>query len=387
MSLSVGIVGLPNVGKSTLFNALLKRQLALSANYPFCTIEPNVGKVPVPDCRLIEIAKVTEEAEKLAKGSIPIKYAQIEFLDIAGLVAGASKGEGLGNKFLAYIREVDLICHVMRAFVDDDVVVTGKLDPMEDLATIRMELILKDIETVEKAKSAKLPTSLKLRGAGKILTIKEKQIIENIYKKVEEILNSGKMLNTVEFSEDEMEIIRPLCLLTIKPEIFVVNVGEEDLINFPTIPLKSDGGMSAFFHKEGLTQNDVCYISAKIEAEMAEFSEEEQRDYLVELGLEKSGIERMAQVAYKKLGLISFLTVGQIEARAWQIRKGTLAPQAAGTIHTDFAKKFIKAKVVNYKDFIELGGWKNCAEKGKVRQEGKDYEVKDGDIIEFMIGK
>ena len=366
MALSVGIVGLPNVGKSTLFNALLKRQIALAANYPFATIEPNVGKVVVPDLRLAEIAKVTENAEKLLEGSIPIKYAQIEFLDIAGLVAGASKGEGLGNKFLAHIREVDLICHVMRNFSDSEVVVTGKMDPIEDLSTIRTELILKDLETVSK--------NLELR----IKNIEEKKIKEKVLSKIIEVLNSGKMLNTLEFSKEEMEIIKPLCLLSIKSEIFVVNMDEEKI---------GRDDKKDFAKKLGVVENEVAYVSAKVESEMAELSDDEQKEYLSELGLAESGLERMAQVAYAKLGLISFLTVGEIEARAWQVKRGCLAPQAAGVIHTDFEKKFIKAQVIDWQNFVNLGGWKKCRELGKVRQEGKDYEIKDGEVVEFMIGK
>ena len=368
MSLSVGIVGLPNVGKSTLFNALLKRQQALAANYPFATIEPNVGIVEVPDERLAKLAEVVEKNEKLEQGSVPKKPATIEFYDIAGLVAGASQGEGLGNQFLAHIRETDLICHVLRAFEDSDVVVTGKMDPSEDLETVRTELILKDMETVKKAKEAKL----------KVQSVKEKEAIQNAYKKVEEALNEGKMLNTVEFTDKELEIVQPLCFLTIKPEIYAVNLSEDQLLT------KTEKNIH---EKLGVLASDMVYISAKLEAQLSDLSENEQKEYLSEMGLDKSGIEEMAKVAYDKLGLISFLTAGVIEARAWTIKKGTNAQEAAGVIHTDFSKKFIKAQVINWEKFVELGGWKNAREQGKVRQEGRDYFMQDGDVVEFMIGK
>jgi ribosome-binding ATPase len=366
MALSVGIVGLPNVGKSTLFNALLKRQQALAANYPFATIEPNVGIVEIPDKRLKKLAQVVEQEENLNSGKIPLKPATIEFYDIAGLVAGASKGEGLGNQFLAHIRETDLICHVLRAFADDDVVLTGKLDPTDDLQTVRTELILKDLETVEKSKK------IKARN------IKEKQKIEKVLKKLEQVLSEGKMLNTVEFSDEEREIIKPMCLLTTKPELFVINVSDEEIANFDKNNIADKLGVSA---------SDVIIICAKMEAELADFDEIEQKDYLEGYGLNKSGIERMAQAAYKKLQLISFLTVGEIEARAWTVKNGTNAQNAAGVIHTDFAKNFIKAQVIDWLLFIELGGWKKARELGKVRQEGRDYIMKDGDVVEFMIGK
>lgn len=366
MSLSVGIVGLPNVGKSTLFNALLKRQQALAANYPFATIEPNVGIVEVPDERLKKLAEVVEKEQSLEAGKIPLKPASIEFYDIAGLVAGASKGEGLGNQFLAHIRETDLICHVLRAFKDGDVVLTGKLDPVDDLATVRTELILKDLETIEKSKKIKAKD------------INEKQKIEKILGKVETILGEGKMLNTMEFSDEELEFINPLCFLTIKPEIYAINVSDEEIA-------KTDPNNLA--QKLIVPVEDIIIICAKMEAEIAEFTLTEQQDYLSTYGLEKSGIERMAQVAYNKLGLISFLTVGEIEARAWTIKNGTNAQQAAGVIHTDFVKKFIKAMAIDWRVFVELGGWKKAKEIGKVRQEGRDYIMQDGDVVEFMIGK
>jgi GTP-binding protein YchF len=362
----IGIVGLPNVGKSTLFNALLRRQQALAANYPFATIEPNVGIVEVPDERVDLLAELVEKQEELGSGSVPRKHATIEFYDIAGLVAGASKGEGLGNQFLAHIRETDLICHVLRAFEDSDVVVTGKMEPIEDLATVRMELIFKDMETIEKSRKIKAKD------------IKEKVKIELALDKVGKILGEGRMLNTVEFSDSEWEVIEPLCLLTTKPEIFVINLSEDQIHNIPEID---------YAKKLGIEPWDVIYISAKMESELSELTENEQKEYLKEVGISRSGIESMAQAAYKKLGLISFLTCGVIEARAWTIKKGLLAPKAAGTIHTDFEKKFIKVNIVDFKTFMECGGWKECREKGKVRQEGREYAMKDGDVTEFMIGK
>jgi len=367
MSLSVGIVGLPNVGKSTLFNALLKRQQALAANYPFATIEPNVGIVEVPDKRLVKLAAIVEQEEKLETGSIPLKPATIEFYDIAGLVAGASKGEGLGNQFLAHIRETDLICHVLRAFKDEDVVITGKLDPFDDLATVRMELILKDMETIEKSQKSQLRQGF----AGQA---KYKETVE----KVKQILDKGRMLNTETWDETELELLQHFFFLTLKPEIFAINISDEDIPN-----LSPDN----FAKKLGVNASDLIIISAKMEAELSELSESEQKEYLAEYGLSYSGIERIAALAYKKLGLISFLTVGKIESRAWTIPGGTNAQMAAGVIHTDFVKKFIKANVIGWQEFVNLGGWKKARELGKVRQEGRDYVVKDGDVVEFMIGK
>jgi ribosome-binding ATPase len=364
--MKIGIVGLPNVGKSTLFNALLKKQRALAANYPFATIEPNVGIVEVKDERVDQLAKLVEITENLNPNSIPRRYATIEFVDIAGLVKGASKGEGLGNQFLAAIREVDLICHVMRAFDDPDVVVTGKMDPIEDLEIIRIELALKDLETVNKALEAK------------VKDFKQKQIRNQTLTKIKEILEAGHMLNTQNFTQDEWEVINPLCLISVKPEIFAINISED----------KVGKDIDHNYAKELKTNTkNIVYVCAKMEQDISLLSQDEQKLYLADFGLKLSGIEQVAQVAFSKLDLISFLTTGVIEARAWQVKKGTLAPQAAGTIHTDFAKKFIKANIVTYQDFIENKGWKNCKENGKIRQEGKDYEIQDGDVIEFMIGQ
>jgi len=364
MSLSVGIVGLPNVGKSTLFNALLKRQVALAANYPFATVEPNVGVVEVPDDRLELLAKAVEAEKGLEDGSVPIINATIKFVDIAGLVKGAAEGEGLGNQFLAYIREVDLICHVLRVFPDEDVVITGSLDPVEDLDTVRTELILKDLETVERAQQAK----------SKADNLKQKQFQEATLAKVKQVLAQGNMANSISLSEEEQEIVYPLQLLTKKPEIFVLNVGEEQLQSDNILP-------------EGIDSVNSVIISAQIESELSNLSQEDQDAYLKELGLSESGIEKMAALAYAKLNLISFLTAGEKEVRAWTIPKGSTAQASSGVIHTDFIKHFIKANVMNIAEFVSLGGWKKGREVGKVRQEGKEYIVKDGDVIEFMIGK
>lgn len=366
MSLSVGIVGLPNVGKSTLFNALLKRQVALAANYPFATVEPNTGMAQVPDSRLAQLAKVVKQNTNVDP---PLKPAMIEFVDIAGLVAGASKGEGLGNKFLANIRETDLICHVLRAFEDSDVVLTGKMNPQDDLDTVRTELILKDLETVEKNQKTRIKDQ------------KEKKLRDQVFPKLIKTLEDGKMANLLEFTKEELQtVVKPLSLLTLKPEIFVINVSEDQLGNVDQI-------LDKFTTDTQIGKQNIVFISAKIESELAELDIEERLEYMAELGIKISGIEQMAQVAYHKLGLISFLTAGEIECKAWTIHKGDTAPVAAGVIHTDFAKKFIKAKVLSWQEFVEFQGWKKAAEAGRVRQEGKDYQIKDGDVVEFMIGK
>ncbi|OGM31178.1 hypothetical protein A2803_01740 [Candidatus Woesebacteria bacterium RIFCSPHIGHO2_01_FULL_44_21] len=323
MSLSVGIVGLPNVGKSTLFNALLKKQLAYVANFPFATIEPNVGVVPVPDSRLLELSKIYNS---------PIVPATVEFVDIAGLIAGASKGEGLGNKFLHHIREVDAICHVVRAFGDPDIVREGSTNPKDDFEIIKTELELADLETVEKHQKKK---------------------------------NAD---------------VEALQLLSKKPILVVLNVDEKDL--------KEASELEEKYAKEfGVEVEQAIVICAKTESELAGLSEEDQVVYLQELGQNKSGLERLIQKAFVTLGLMTFLTAGEKEVRAWTIKNGTRAQDAAGVIHTDFVKNFIKADVVDFDDFIELKGWKVCRENGKVRSEGRDYMVRDGDVIEFKIGQ
>ncbi len=359
MSLSVGIVGLPNVGKSTLFNALLKRQVALAANYPFATIDPNTGIVPVPDERLEVLAGIVNTSV--------IKPAAVTFVDIAGLVKGASEGEGLGNKFLSHIREVDLICHVVRGFTDDSVLREGSVDPKSDRDTIEMELLLADISTLEKQKQPKAS--------------KDKQELERweIIQKMLEAARNGQPIIEVLATPIEQKVGRELGLLTAKPMLYVVNVDEEKAGSQQE--LSAEIGSSL-----GIDQDSVVIISAKIESELSSLSDEDQKLYLKDLGLEQSGLERLIKKTYSRLGLQSFLTAGEQEVRAWTIRKGTTAPEAAGVIHTDFEKHFIKAKVASYQDFVQLKGWKAIREAGKLRLEGKDYLMQEGDVVEFMIG-
>lgn len=352
MSLSIGIVGLPNVGKSSLFTALTKKS-GFAANYPFATIEPNVGLVPVPDKRLDGLAAIDHPAK--------IIPATVEFVDIAGLVAGASQGEGLGNKFLANIRETDAICEVVRFFSDPNVEhVSKKVDPQSDVETIKTELILADIATIEKA----LP---RLEKEGK--RYKEKAINFEAAQKVLEGLNEGKRALQLNLSEEEQDAIRELCLLTMKPVLYIANV-DEDKVNaeLPEI----DG------------QQPVP-ISAKIEADLAELDAEEAAIFMEELGLDESGLSRLIREAYKLLGLQSYFTSGETETRAWTIPVGAKAPQAAGVIHSDFERGFIKAETASYEDYVALGGEKGCRDAGKLRQEGKDYVVQDGDVMHFKF--
>lgn len=352
MSLSIGIVGLPNVGKSSLFTALTKKS-GFAANYPFATIEPNVGLVPVPDKRLDGLAAIDHPAK--------IIPATVEFVDIAGLVAGASQGEGLGNKFLANIRETDAICEVVRFFSDPNVEhVSKKVDPQSDVETIKTELILADIATIEKA----LP---RLEKEGK--RHKEKVINFEAAQKVLEGLNEGKRALQLDLSEEEQDAIRELCLLTMKPMLYIANV-DEDKVNaeLPEI----DG------------QQPVP-ISAKIEADLAELDAEEAAIFMEELGLDESGLSRLIREAYKLLGLQSYFTSGETETRAWTIPVGAKAPQAAGVIHSDFERGFIKAETASYEDYVALGGEKGCRDAGKLRQEGKDYVVQDGDVMHFKF--
>ncbi len=318
MNLSIGIVGLPNVGKSTLFNALLKKQQALVANYPFATIEPNVGVVPVPDDRLSQLAEVTKIENKMAELP-PIKPATVNFVDIAGLVQGASEGAGLGNKFLSHIREVSVIAHVVRVFEDTNVIKEGSVDALNDYKVVRTELELADLEK------------------GGDIAKKSELIVLNVSE------NDYNLDSNTKIAQDYSKIL------------------EVDL-------------------------NKIIVISAKIEAELAGLNAEEQKEYLKDLGMEKSGLERLIQIAYQELGLISFLTAGVKEVKAWTVLRGATAVDAAGEIHTDFMKKFIKAEVVPFSDFIANKGWKGSREAGKARLEGKDYVVADGDVIEFKIG-
>jgi ribosome-binding ATPase len=366
MNLSVGIVGLPNVGKSTLFNALLKKQIAFVANYPFATIEPNVGIVPVPDPRLQKLVVITKEEEKMTELP-PIKPATVNFVDIAGLVKGASEGAGLGNKFLSHIREVSIIAHVVRAFEDPNIIREGSVGPKEDYEAIETELILADLQTITVAQS-------KVKRFAKE---SEKITIEKLLKG----LNSGQRASSIELMDDEKEFTKTFCLLSSKPEIIVLNVAESD---YSEEKIKSI--TDQYSKTLAIGADKIVVICAKIESDLSELSEEEQKQYLADLDVKESGLERLIQNAYKTLGLISFLTAGVKEVRAWTINKGMKAVDAAGVIHTDFTKKFIKAEVVSYPDFVVDNGWKKSRELGKSRLEGRDYVMQDGDVVEFKIG-
>ncbi len=373
MKLSIGIVGLPNVGKSTLFNALLKKQVADASNYPFCTIEPNVGVVPVPDKRLPIIAKLVK-TEKI----VP---AVVEFYDIAGLVKGAAEGQGLGNKFLSHIREVAAIAHVVRLFEDSNVIhVANKVDPLDDIKTIEAELILADLATITKSITKHQKSKLQ---------IKNQNEISETFEKVKTQLDQGVCARNIPLTEDELKIIKPLNLLTLKPQIFVFNVSESQLENYKD----TENQIVKLLNNHRVNNNiaiqpssDFVILNAKLENDVLAFSEEEQKAYLKQFNLEDVGLNRLIKKSYEILDLISFLTGGTLEARAWTIKKGTLAPQAAGVIHTDFEKHFIKADVVPYAEFVASGGWVGAREKGKVQTVGRDYEMKDGDVVEFKVG-
>lgn len=367
MNLSVGIVGLPNVGKSTLFNALLKRQAAFVANYPFATIEPNIGVVPVPDVRLNKLAEITKEENKMDKLP-PIIPATVKFVDIAGLVAGAAEGQGLGNKFLSHIREVNIICHVVRFFTDPNIVhVSGTVDSKRDVEIINSELILADLQTLSKNKEVKN---------------KDVKFTQELIEKLIKELDRGILAKNIELSDEDKEAIKDLHLLTMKPVIYVANVAEDQLLDKP-IHL---GGVMASAPLQPATPEVVLLpISAKIESELSSLSENDQKTYLAELGMKEAGLDRLIRLAYETLGLISFLTCGEKEVRAWTIEKGTRAPQAAGVIHTDFEKGFIKADAVSFDEFVKNGGWTKCRELGKARMEGKDYVMQDGDVVEFKV--
>jgi len=366
MSLSVGIVGLPNVGKSTLFNALLKKQAAYVANFPFATIEPNVGVVPVPDPRLAKLAQVVKSSEGMA--TLPPEVpAKVEFLDIAGLVAGAHRGEGLGNKFLAHIRETDAVCHVVRVFTDPEIVREGSTNPKSDFETVETELKLADLQTLEK--------QVEPRG----VTSKEEKLRWQVVLKLKEALQKGKPAREVALGEEEQSVARSLSLLTAKPILVALNVDEEQL--------REAGELEGKYAKElGVSPTQTVAICAKTEAELAELAPEEQKSYLKELGVEESGLERLIQRSYATLGLITFLTAGIKEVRAWTIKRYSSAQKAAGVIHSDFERNFIKADVISFEEFVAIGGWKAAREQGKVRSEGKSYLLQDGEVVEFKIG-
>lgn len=380
MSLKVGIVGLPNVGKSTLFNALLKKRVALSANYPFATVEPNVGVVAVPDSRLAELAELTKDEEKM-DSLPPIVPAVCEFVDIAGLVKGAATGAGLGNKFLSHIREVDAIVHVLRDFEDTNIIREGSENPKSDRETIETELILADLETIEKLIDF---AQKELKFSKDLLDPKKLEILN----KIKEDLDKGKYIadSLIKASEsmDErlQDWISKLPLLSIKPVLYVYNV-DEKRISESVNQLTSSNPLI------NQSTNSLA-ISAKLEEELADLSESERKEYLKELGPpaggDETGLERLIKKAYQLLGLASYLTAGKKEVKAWTFKQGMKAPQAAGVIHTDFESKFIRAQVVSYKQLIEAGSLAQAKQKGWVRTEGKDYIVADGDVIEFLIG-
>lgn len=355
--LSIGIVGLPNVGKSTLFNALTRSKLADAQNYPFCTIEPNVGVVEVPDDRLQKLAEVSK-----SKKIIP---AAIEFVDIAGLVQGASEGAGLGNKFLSHIREVDAIVQVVRAFEDSNIIhVNNKVDPKNDVEVINLELILADMQTVGK----KLDTTKK---NAKGVVLKETKIQLDVFERINKQLENGKPARELVFDEEELKIVKDLHLLTMKPMMYVLNNQEQIVKNKEQLGL----GINI----------DLIQVDAKLEAELAELSKEDALAYMKELGMTQTGLDKIIIFGYKLLNLITYFTSGEPETRAWTVKKGAKAPEAAGVIHTDFIKGFVKADVADWKDFTEFNGWNKIKDTGKLRLEGKDYVVQDGDVIYFHI--
>lgn len=364
MALTTGIVGLPNVGKSTLFNAITQAG-AESANYPFCTIDPNVGIVEVPDPRLQKLTELVNP-----KKTVPTAF---EFTDIAGIVEGASKGEGLGNQFLSHIRQVDAISHVVRCFDDENIThVSGSVDPIRDISVINLELILADLESVDK----------RFSRVQKLAKTKDKEAVAEleVLEKLKDAFENEKPARSIEFTEEQQKIVKGLHLLTSKPVLYVANVSEDDVLSPDDNPFVQK--VKAFAAEEN---SEVIVVSAKIEEEIAELDGEEKAMFLEELGIQESGLDQLIRAAYSLLGLQTYFTAGEQEVRAWTFRKGTKAPQAAGIIHSDFEKGFIRAETVSYDDLVEAGSMAVAKERGKVRLEGKEYVVQDGDVIHFRF--